>query len=217
MDYIFFQSSDSIAAPPWVEAGLSIQFEDATNSHYLDRTFECLERSMFAYRRLCMMRFDLHVPENCSLIALASNEIISKFFASLKAKISHAQRQSRKNGNRVHDTDLRYVWCRELSSTGNVHFHVALLLNHDAYAHFGKFDLENDNMYSRIHGAWASALSMFSEDTLGLVHIPKNPIYSISAGDHESFESAFYRLSYFCKEESKELNQGFHSFGCSRI
>ena len=198
--------------------GLPIQIEHGQIvKDYLDRTFGCFQKATDQYKRVCMMRFDLHVPENYYSSALLSNNLISKFLASLKSKIQHSQARSRKEGHRVHGTEVRFFWCRESSSFGRIHYHVVLLLNHDAYAFMGDFDLKSGNMYSRIHEAWASALGMYIMDILGLVHIPENPVYQIRRDDAASFNSAFHRASYLCKVESKEYGQGFHSFGSSRI
>ncbi|GAB2490506.1 inovirus Gp2 family protein [Comamonas humi] len=162
------------------------------------------------------MRFDLYVPDHASAAALCSNAVISKFFASLRAKIAHAQNLSKAAGHRVHDADVRHMWCREISGNGRVHYHVALLLNHAAYAFIGQFDLERCNMYARIHEAWATALHMHVEDMLGYVHVPATPTYQVVRDDEASFNTAFYRVSYFSKLGTKEYQQGFHTFGCSR-
>jgi len=198
--------------------GLPIQIEHGqVVKDYLDSTFECFQKAIDQYGRVCMMRFDLHVPEDYAAVALRDNHLMSKFLQSLKSQIQWSQNGSKKEGNRVHDTNVRYLWCRETSSTGRIHYHVVLLLNHDAYAFIGGFDLGKDNMYRRIHDAWASALGMYPPDILGLVHIPENPVYQIRRDNAASFNSAFHRASYLCKVESKEYGQGFHSFGSSRI
>lgn len=184
---------------------------------HLEKTFNNIRKAVNQYGRVCMIRIDLHLPENYELLATHSNQLMSKFFASLKAKIKHSQAVSKKAGNRVHSTELRYLWCREVSQTGRVHYHVALLLNHNSYNSIGKFDLDSNNMYSRIHEAWGSALGVYSEDLQGLIHIPNNPTYCIWSSDEKSFQDAFFRASYLCKVETKEYQKGFHTFGFSRI
>ena len=119
-------------------------------TNYLQRIYDCLYRSLEHRGRICVMRCDLYVPSHVSAEVLLSNTLISKFIASMRAKIEHAQDQSRNEGHRVHDADMRYVWCREISSNGRVHYHVALVFNHAAYAFMGKFDLASGNMYARI-------------------------------------------------------------------
>ena len=183
---------------------------------YLRRTYLCLAKSIEQYRSVFMLRFDLHLPSSYPDHLTVDNSLMDKFFASFKAKIRHSQHTKRVNGIRVHDTDVRYIWCRERSTQGRIHYHVAILLNHDAYAHIGQFSLENDNMFARLHEAWASALGIYVNDVAGLIHIPDNPTYCIHRNDIASFENAFYRVSYFCKIDSKDFNSGHHSFGSSR-
>lgn len=198
--------------------GFNIQNKHgALIENYLTKAHECFTKAINEYSRVCVMRVDLHVPEACTPDALVDNRLMSRFFSSLKAKIAHSQEQSIKLGNRVHHTELRYIWCRELSTQGRVHFHVALLLNAAAYSFIGKFNLSSNNMYSRIHQAWGSALHVFPEDVQGLIHIPENPCYEVIRGNDASFNEAFKRISYLCKMNSKEFGNHYHCFGCSRV
>lgn len=183
---------------------------------YLRKTYLCFRRSTQQYRSVFMLRFDLHLPIGYPDQLTADNSLMDRFFASLKAKIKHSQETKRGDGIRVHDTDVRFIWCRESSLQGRIHYHVSILLNHDAYAHIGQFSLDNDNLFARLHGAWASALRIYVDDVVGLIHIPVHPTYCIHRDDIASFENAFYRLSYFCKMNSKDFNSGHHSFGSSR-
>ena len=166
-------------------------------TNYLHRIHDCLYHSLERHSSICVMRFDLYVPGHVSADVLLSNTLISKFIASMRAKIEHSQDQSRNEDHRVHDADMRYLWCREISGNGRVHYHVALVFNHAAYAFMGQFNLASSNMYARIHGAWASALGMYLEDMPGYVHIPDNPTYHVTRDDAASFLYVFYRLSYF--------------------
>lgn len=184
-------------------------------TNHLQRIHDCLYRSLERNSSICVMRYDLYVPDHVSPDVLLSNAVISKFIASMRAKIEHSQAQSRNHDRRVHEADMRYMWCREISENGRVHYHVALVFNRSAYAFMGKFKLASNNMYVRVHGAWASALGIFVDDMRGYIHIPDNPIYKVLRDDAESFWQAMYRLSYFAKMKSKEYNQGLHTFGCS--
>lgn len=183
----------------------------------LARTLGCFSRALEKYPRVWAMRVDLHIPENYMLSGLNDNSLIERFISSLRSKIKSSQRRSQKLGHRVHETDVRHIWARELTTNGRVHYHVILLLNHDAYAHIGKFDLDSDNMYSRIHQAWASALCVCVNDLIGLVHFPQNATYSILRNETSTLNDPFFRASYLSKVDTKEFQKGFHTFGCSRI
>jgi hypothetical protein len=184
---------------------------------YLRKAHLCFMKSIEQYRSVFMLRFDLHLPNWYPEHLTEDNSLMDKFMSSLKAKIRHSQETKRRSGIRVHDTNLRYIWCRERSTQGRVHFHVAILLNHDAYAHIGEFSLDKENMFTRLHEAWASALGIYVNNVVGLIHIPLNPTYCIHRDDIASFEDAFYRVSYFCKIDSKDFSSGHHSFGSSRV
>lgn len=211
-----FNTNQQLHSNPTFQGAPVITNHGPLIRNHLQKIHECFSQALEQHSRICLMRFDLYVPLHASNIAIRNNQLISKFLASLDAKLEHAQEQSRKAGRRVHGTNMRYLWCREISTNGRVHYHVAVLLNHAAYAFMGQFKLESSNMYSRIHEAWANALSMYVEDVKGEVHIPDHPTHQIIRGDESSLHDAFYRVSYFSKMVTKEYGQGFHTFGCSR-
>lgn len=211
-----FNTNQHIHNEPYFQGSPVICHHGDLIQNYLLRIHECLTQALELHARICVMRFDLYVPEHFLQGALQGNILISKFFSSLQAKIHHAQAQSIKAGHRVHAADLRKIWTREIGENGRVHFHVAIIVNHDAFAFIGRFNLESNNMYARIHQAWASALSMYLGDIKGYVHIPEHPTYFVLRGDDASFNDAFYRMSYFAKLKTKQYQKGFHNFGCSR-
>ncbi|WP_312525317.1 inovirus Gp2 family protein [Comamonas sp.] len=184
--------------------------------NYLNRASDCITSALNKYNRVSMMRFDLHLPENSADSIICDNFIITKFFSSLKEKIEYSQTKSKRHGNRTHNTDVDYIWCREISTTEKTHYHVAIFLNGHAYRFIGEFNLSKDNMYTRIHEAWGSALFTHPEDIQGLVHIPANPSYEIIRGDEYSIHKAFHRISYMCKVDSKSFGNRHHCFGASR-
>lgn len=62
---------------------------------------------------------------------------------------------------------LRYAWVREWNVAGSPHYHLALLLNHDAYFSVGDYsklqsgDCSYDQMLAgRIYKAWGVALGV---------------------------------------------------------
>lgn len=183
---------------------------------YLSKAHQCMKNAIDEYRSVFMFRFDLHLQEGHLGNIAKDNLLIERFVSSFKAKIKHSQDMKRNSGIRVHDTNVRYMWCRENSSPKRVHYHMVILVNHDAYAHIGEFSLGKNNMYTRLHGSWASALGIYILDVPGLIHIPVNPCYRIDSNDDDSFAKAFHRISYFCKISSKNFKLSCHSFGTSR-
>ena len=67
---------------------------------------------------------------------------MSRFIESLTAKVRHNRACAKERDPSSPDTDLRYVWAREASQDGRVHYHVAILLNRDAFFTLGGFKSE---------------------------------------------------------------------------
>lgn len=177
---------------------------------YLDSTYQTMVHASNDYSRVTGIRCDLRYPSDRPLpIHADSNEVLKAFFGSLNGRID-SNRQ-----DKVHDTSVRYVWCREYGQDGRPHYHVALLFNGHAYRSLGWFTEERDNLYWRICASWASALGISLEEASGLVHIPDNPVYHIGR-QPEAFAEFFYRASYLCKVESKRFGDWCHAFGTSR-
>ncbi|WP_460746641.1 inovirus Gp2 family protein [Microvirgula curvata] len=184
---------------------------------YLRRLHDTLQRALDEHPRTLAVRFDLRLPEE-ELFPLGAftNQVMPRFIDSLKAKIAHDRERSRQSYGKVHHTSVRYVWARELGLTGKPHYHCVLFLNQDAYFSFGCIGSGQENTYSRIQSAWASALRLSHDDVTGLVHVPDNSTYRLRRDDAEGLEAFFHRASYLCKAATKGYGDGQHAFGCSR-
>ena len=166
---------------------------------------------MFAFR------VDLRLPADTELPDYVfTNEVIDRFFESFKAKIKHNRSQAKKLNKYAHDSRVRYVWTRELGQRGRPHYHLAILLNRDAFTALGKFEAGRDNMFNRLAEAWASALGLSVGAVKGLVEIPTSPFYYLNRGESAGQAAFFYRASYLCKSATKVFGDGSHGFGCSR-
>lgn len=185
---------------------------------YLGRLHDTLLRALDEHPRTLALRFDLRLPEE-ELFPLwvFTNQVMPRFIDSLKAKIANDRERSHQSYGKVHHTSVRYVWARELGLTGKPHYHCVLFLNQDAYFSFGRIGSGQENTYSRIQSAWASALRLPDEDVTGLVHVPDNSTYRLRRNDAEGLEAFFHRASYLCKAATKGYGDGQHAFGCSRI
>lgn len=186
-------------------------------TEYLEALHRTLCKSLQDHPRTSAFRFDLRFPQGyLASDELTSNQVMSRFIASLRAKIEHDRRCARQLYRYAHQTRVRYVWAREVGVDGRVHYHFALLLNGDAYFTLGRFDSEHDNLFKRITSAWASAMDLDERYAEGLVHFPNQPVYRIQASDPQSIADFFHRASYLCKQGTKSFGHGHHGFGCSR-
>ncbi|WP_350599194.1 inovirus Gp2 family protein [Pseudomonas sp. 65/3-MNA-CIBAN-0223] len=198
--------------------GLSVQENKGPFiREYLNRLYLTMERALTQYSRVFAFRVDLRLPSETELPDYAfTNEVIERFIESFKAKIKHNRSQARKLNKYAHDSKFRYVWARELGQYGKPHYHLAILLNRDAFTALGKYEIGRDNMFNRLVEAWASALGLSVEAVSGLVEIPNNPSYPMNRDDPVGQEEFFYRASYLCKSATKAYGDGSHGFGCSR-
>ena len=198
--------------------GLPVQVEKGPFIRkYLANLLVTINRSLTHYPRVFAFRVDLRLPAVGSRPEyLCSNEVIERFFASLKAKIRHNRDMARLVNKCTHDSQVRYVWVRELGQQGRPHYHVLILLNRDAFCSLGSFTSGKDNMFNRLQEAWASALCLSEEAVKGLVEVPRNPCYYLDREGGEGLAALFFRASYLCKAATKGYGDGQHAFGCSR-
>ncbi|MGE6383048.1 inovirus Gp2 family protein [Shewanella baltica] len=193
------------------------------SAEYLNAILQTLQAALNEHPRTFMVRFDLHLPQlnfRDSPIVYDST-VISKFFKSLSAKIQHDRLTKGREGKRVHPCTLRYIWARERADADTDHYHIAIFLNNDAYNHLGNYNRSGQNLSTKIVEAWASALGLDDFSTRHLVHFPEDtPVYYINRNANnypETFASAFFRLSYFAKLETKHYGDRRRSFGYSRL
>lgn len=183
---------------------------------YLLDLEDCITHALNDYSSVFVLRIDLKLPP--LEVKTRQDRLIERFTASLSSKIRFHQRRSNHEGKRTHPTKLRYVWCKETSNSDKTHFHMALLLNKQAYWRVGAYTYELDNLYSLIINAWLSALGLAPEPKHKyLVHFTKNGEYIMRRDDKQSIDDVFHRLSYLCKLDTKPHDAYKRNFGCSRL
>ncbi|TBW10025.1 inovirus Gp2 family protein [Azotobacter chroococcum subsp. isscasi] len=198
--------------------GFSIQQEKGPFiQEYLQRLHKAMQWTLEDHSRVFAFRIDLRLPVDISLPDYAyTNKVISKFIESFKAKIDHNRDMARRTNKYAHNCKVRYVWAKEIALSGKPHYHLAILLNRDAYRTLGYFASEQSNLFNRLEEAWASALGLPVKAVGGLAHIPDNAIYHLNRDDWRGQDEFFYRASYLCKEATKAYGNRQHAFGTSR-
>lgn len=196
--------------------GWSILDKYPCNPKYLDVIQAVMKKALNNHSRTLVVRVDLHTP----ISACIDSRVISRFFDSLKAKIKARERKNKRNGVRVHKSEMEYVWCREFGVNNNVHYHLGIFLNGDAFNGLGNYRTVEDNLAGMIYCAWASAMKCDVEDVFTLVHFPKSePFYLLNVLWESfiyKFNCVFNRLSYLAKFESKIYGSGKRNFGSSQ-
>ncbi|MDZ4194264.1 MAG: inovirus Gp2 family protein [Pseudomonas sp.] len=199
--------------------GLPVQVQKGPFiTQYLDRLYTTMSRALDEYSRVLAFRVDLRFPASMDLADLSTaNQALSRFFESLKAQIKHNRQIAGQSNERVHESNVRYVWVRESGQFGRPHYHLVIFLNFDAYCCLGKYELGRDNLFNRLHKAWGSALGLPVEAVVGLVELPKNAGYVLRRDNLEEIAGFYYRASYLCKVATKQYGDWQHAFGRSRI
>ncbi|HAS8502919.1 TPA: inovirus Gp2 family protein [Vibrio vulnificus] len=192
-------------------------------SEYLNGIRHVLNKAMDEYTRVAILRFDLHLPKgvDCPDYPLEyDSSVITRFIESFKAQLQADRAKKKREGKRYYRCTVRYVWAKEISQSVNPHYHVALVLNRDAYFGFGRYGELNDNLAGKIYRAWASALALSPDSSMSLIHIPENPVYSLDKNSQdypEQRNTVFHRLSYLAKFETKHYGNKGKNFATSRL
>ncbi|MBH0028835.1 inovirus Gp2 family protein [Pseudoalteromonas sp. SWN29] len=194
------------------------------NLSYQQRIESTLDYAIEQNPRLNVVRFDLYLPDYYQCIdtpKAVANNLISRFFASLKARLSSDAIQRRRLGHRVHDTDLYYVWAREFGElAGKEHYHIAIFINKDRFHSLGSYDFNSGSLASLIIQAWASALAIPVDEAQSLVNFPDNAcnwIESNSKNYSTQRDTSVSRLSYLAKNKTKVYGTGKRNLGTSYI
>jgi hypothetical protein len=179
-------------------------------ANYLDKAIETISLALEQHSKVFAFRIDLHFPSWFEQNDSSTNEHIRRFLGKLDAII-----QANLKGEK-HSSKLRYIWVREIGINQNIHYHLAILLNGNAYSTVGNPSLSNKNLFTRIVDAWARALDVEPQKIVSCVHIPKNAEYRLSRSSIEMADAFIHRISYLCKSKTKQYGTLSHSFGSSR-
>jgi hypothetical protein len=195
---------------------------DELHQRYMERINDLLLDCIEFHPRWVVIRVDLHCPKD-RIIPLRA---MTCFIESLKAQLTHAMYRKKAAGKRAHDPMLSYVWVREWDRADQPHFHVALLLNRDAYYSIGDYSkLGHHQDYhtmlaGRIIKAWSVALNLRWTEAKNGVTFPERPVSALLLRHHQYNQQlfgVFYRLSYLAKLHSKRRGDGRRNFGMSQL
>lgn len=185
------------------------------SEHYLKKIRTTIENAVQEHHRTLAIRFDLRIPQWMGEVDTA---LISRFLASLRAKIDADLKSKSRDGSRVYPCTLRYIWAREQDSSTHWHYHCVIFLNRDAYFTRGDITADKGNTAARIQQAWASALGLDFESVRGLVDFTHNGVFELDANSgsftHITGE-LFKAASYLAKVVTKKYGDGTKNFSCS--
>ncbi|WAT07370.1 inovirus Gp2 family protein [Rouxiella badensis] len=183
------------------------------NTYWQKRIADTFSCALKAHKRVLALRVDLRLPD-CP--AATDAAVISRFTASLKARIEAIQSRKQREGKRIWPTTLHYAWAREFGElNGKKHYHLVLLLNRDTWCSPGDYN-SPDSLAGMIKQAWCSALQVDTQQFLTLAHFPVSPSSWLESGNETQLQQALERASYLAKDHTKVTDDGERNFGCSR-
>lgn len=198
------------------------------NQHHINRIHDTLNKSLSAHPRTFIQRLDLRLPDANYEQYRDDSTLMTRFMESLKSQIKQAQKRKKMQAKRVHHTDVRYVWLREFGEQKDKkHYHVALMLNNDAYWNVGPYcpvsGVYIHSLALMIMEAWVRTLNLHTQPDYQryytLVHFVLEGDFTLKINDNH-FEyrryQIFQHLEYMAKLHSKDRTDGQRNFGCSQ-
>ena len=195
---------------------------------YVKGIYETINQALNAYPRLLAVRFDLRLPDEDLQDYLTNYNpdagVITRFIASLEARIEASLKRRKKAGKRTFPCEVRYAWAREFNAEGKKHYHVLLMINRDAYLGFGGYGRnlnvgeQPEGLALMVYKAWISAIGLEGMKYKKLVFFPSGSCYHIFK-DSYRYEGEYIRLMqrtlYLAKKRSKSNEDGYRNFGRS--
>ena len=141
------------------------------------------------HSRVLVFRLDLHVYDYTG-----TNTKISKMLRQLKLWLS----------NKYEMDNIGHIWVREMEKAKSQHYHLAIMLNGHKIRHPKK-------VIDWIENYWT-----FRNEPKP--YTPKKCYTLVVRGKQETFDEAFYRLSYLAKERGKGYkDRAANNYSASRI
>ena len=93
--------------------------------NYLKPIRSTLDRALNEHPRTCVIHFVARLPYGWSG---PKGGLASGFIKSLRSQIRCDLKRKRGQGKRVHDCQVRMIWCREFGGEGQPHYHIAIMV-----------------------------------------------------------------------------------------
>lgn len=172
------------------------------------------------YPRVQAVRLELLYPKDYSYPA--TNQHISRFFKSLNYRIDKYYLKRVKAGKRGVKTEVGYIWTREQETSDFPHYHLLVMVNHDAFNGLGGYDNPN-GLFGMMRLAWAAALDVSFEKTEGIVSASnrngESSLHFLNRNRDEfktELKRMIGRVSYMCKVKGKQyVGNRERNFGVS--
>lgn len=186
------------------------------NPEYQTINFNTILKALASHPRLMVIRCDLRFPL-VETEAETDSRVITRFFASLKAKINADLKRKEKDWCRKLSCVLNYVWVREYGDVnGRKHYHVLLFVNKDVYRLLGDYLAASGNLSAMIKQAWCSATRLNHPDFFTLAHFGGVFYLDKNRSDiSEKVQKVLDCANYLAKNITKRYGDGERSIGSS--
>lgn len=198
--------------------------DSAYNPAQQGKVIDVVNNALIFHKRIIAIRVDLRYPGKSQEMVFQrgySDSDISRFIASLKAKLDADLVRKEKAWGRSLKNHLSYVWAREIGPRSlKPHYHLLLLMNKDVYHCLGDYQATEGTLASLISSAWCSALDLPAWQFGNLVSFPPSPVSYLdinSAAFEQQVLIVLNRAAYLCKFETKQAEAGYRAFGTSRL
>lgn len=156
----------------------------------LHKMIEQLSVCLKKWRRVFMLRFDLH-----QAFYTETSRMVVKFRKNLSGRLQRAYEVS----------EIGYAWCREQERAKQQHYHMVLFLDGDKINH--------PSLVSKmITDCWEAV------DVGNYARMANQGYYNIHVDDDETIQEAVYRFSYLAKQRGKGYRpKQAKDYGTSRL
>tara|TARA_R110000851_G_scaffold315514_1_gene478036 strand:- start:17620 stop:18201 length:582 start_codon:yes stop_codon:yes gene_type:complete len=191
-------------------------YQNSYNPEYQAIIFNTILKALEAHSRLMVIRCDLRFPM-LDMQVETDSRVITRFFASLKAKIEADLKRKTKAWCRRLSCVLNYVWVREYGDVnGRKHYHVLLFVNKDIYHSLGDYLAISGNLCAMVKQAWSSATRLNHPDFFSLVHFGQVFYLDRNSADISlQVQQVVEHANYLAKNVTKRYGDGERSIGSS--
>lgn len=170
---------------------LPINTYNGTKSCYVEM-LHAIDDQMTAmlshYSRVLMVRVDVHVTGRDP-----NNEVISDYIRRMRRWVKDKYKTPR----------MGYVWCRELSTDKQLHYHVILLI-HGQNVSTGHAITEKSRQIAEHHAHRGYRCVPYLPTPKKGAADDKRQYRMIKQGDAAAYDKAFYHASYLAKSRTKD-------------
>jgi len=162
--------------------------ESGINNKILNQIFKQLDVMVSYYSKVTMVQLQFHLNEPTS-----DNQVVSIFLNRFIKKLQTKYKSK-----------IGYVWVREKNGAPAQHYHMAVMLS-------GHVCKSSHHIYNIANEIWSK------QNENGYSFRVENSLYKISRYCDKELDAARFRLSYFAKNKTKDVDTLAKKFGASRL